>query len=113
MFVRMKGLCIVAGIAMLGGCTSGEGDAARLPDSAALEAPAEPAPAVLPVQAESVSTTRAEPSRSTTTPPARPSTTPRARPATTQPGRNAAPVLRQPPPPRDTRPSIPYPPDTL
>ncbi len=105
MFVRMKALCIVAGISMLGGCTSGEGDAARLPDSAALEAPAEPAPAALPVQAESGSTTRTEPSRSTTTPPTRP--------ATTQPGRNTAPVLRQPPPPRDTRPSIPYPPDTL
>lgn len=105
MFVRMKGLCIVVGIAMLGGCTSGEGDAARLPDSAALEAPAEPAPAAIPVQAESGSMTSTEPSRSTTTPPARP--------ATTQPGSNTAPVLRQPPPPRDTRPSIPYPPDTL
>ncbi len=107
-FVRMQGLRIAAATALLGGCTSGDGDAARLSDSAALGgsgAPAEPAPAALPVQAESGSAIRTETSRSPTTP--------LAPPAATQPRRNTAPVLREPPPPRDTRPSIPYPPDTL
>lgn len=101
----MKRFCIAATVVTLGGCTSSKPESAQLPDSAALGAPAEPAAAAVPVQAESGSTPREEPSRSTTTPPARP--------GTTQPGRNTAPVLRQPPPPRDTRPSIPYPPDTL
>lgn len=101
-FVRMKRLVIAAVAAALGACTGPGSPEAELPDSALTQVPADPVAAPQPVQAESV--TRAPSQAPTASQPARP--TP-AQPSRTEP------PLRQPPPPRDTRPSIPWPPDTL
>ena len=95
--VRMKSLVAVAAAAALGACTDAGTREAALQDSA-IQANEQPAPAAQPVQGESVTT-----APSTGTP--RPATSPRPT-QTEQP-------LRRPPPPRDTRPSIPYPPDTI
>lgn len=96
-FARMKLLSVALAALALGACTDAGRREAELQDSALLQAPGEPAPAAQPAQAESVTSA---PSR---TPPQtiRPAQPPVAEP------------VRQPPPPRDTRPSIPYPPDTL
>lgn len=96
-FVRMNRLLITAAAVALGGCTGSGSQQAELPDSAMTQVQADPVTTPQPAPADTVSPapTRA-PAQGT---PARPS--------------QAEPVLRQPPPPRDTRPSIPWPPDTI
>lgn len=99
---QVKRLFITAvATAALAGCTGSGSPESGVPDSAALTVAEEPAAA--PERAKADSVTHA-PSRA----PAAGSTSP-ARQAPAQ----SEPALKQPPPPRDTRPSIPWPPDTL
>jgi hypothetical protein len=97
---HIKRLLMTAAAAALAGCT-GTGGSESVPDSAALTVAGEPAAAPQPAQAESVTSAPGRTSGASPTPPAR------RTPAQSEP------VLIQPPPPRDTRPSIPWPPDTL
>lgn len=99
-FVRMKRLYVGIAAVSLAACTGGGSPEDELPDSAAFAVPAEPAPTLQPAQADSVTRTPGR-TPAATTPPAR------RTPA------QSAPAPIQPPPPRDTRPSIPWPPDTL
>lgn len=95
---QMKRFFVVAAAAAavaLAGCTGSGSPEGDLPDSAALTVTAEPVEASVPIQADSVA--RA------------PSRTPGGSSTPAQ----SEPVLKQPPPPRDTRPSIPWPPDTI
>ncbi len=95
---QMKRLFVAgAAVALAGcaGCTGSGSPEADLPDSAALTVTAEPVEAPAPIHADSV-----------------------ARAPSRVPGVGSTPVqsepaLKQPPPPRDTRPSIPWPPDTI
>ena len=98
---QMKLLVIAIAAAGLAGCTgsgSPEGDAS---DSAAPIVPGAPGAGYQPAQAESATRT-----------PSGSSAAPATRPAQRTPAQSE-PVLKQPPPPRDTRPSIPWPPDTI
>lgn len=99
--VGMKRLLIAVATLALGACTDAGTREAELQDSA-IQANEEPVPVAQPVQTDSV--TRAPSQAPTARTPAQ--RTP-AQPPRTEP------PLRQPPPPRDTRPSIPYPPDTI
>lgn len=101
-FMRMRRLVIATTAVALGACTGGDSPKADLPDSAALVAPASPSATQQAFQAESLARTPSQ-APTTSTPAQR---TP-ARPSRTEP------PLKEPPPPRDTRPSIPWPPDTL
>lgn len=98
---QMKRLFIVGAVVVLAGCTGSGSPEGDLPDSAALTVPAEPVEAPAPVQGESVAPT----------PVVRPPAT--ASPPVQRTPAQSEPVLKQPPPPRDTRPSIPWPPDTI
>lgn len=98
---QIKQILIVVAAAALTGCSGSGSSETVLPDSAALTVSEAPAPDSQPGQAESVTPA---PGR---TPTASPAPAPRQEPAQSEP------VLKQPPPPRDTRPSIPWPPDTL
>lgn len=100
-FVRMKRLFMGVTAAALAACTGAGSPEADLPDSAALAAPADSVAATGPIQTESVARAPATTPPSTTSPPARRTTD------------QSEPVLKQPAPPRDTRPSIPWPQDTL
>lgn len=100
-FVRMKGLLIGVAAVSLGACVGSGNPEADLPDSAALTVPGEPGAGSLPVQPESVARAPSGSPSATSAPPAQ------RTPSQSQP------VLKQPPPPRDTRPSIPWPPDTI
>lgn len=96
MLGQTKRLFIATAAAALAGCTGPGSSESDVPDSAALTVPGEPAAAPQPTPAESVTPA---PGRTSGASPARPA--------------QSEPVLIQPPPPRDTRPSIPWPPDTL
>lgn len=100
MIGRTKRLLIVTGMA-LGACTGPGTQESDLPDSAALTVPADPAATPGPVQPESVTRAPATTPTGAATPPAQRAPT------------QSEPVLRRPPPPRDTRPSIPLPMETL
>lgn len=100
-FVRMKRLFMGVTAVSLAACTGAGSPEGKLPDSTALTVPGAPAAAPLPAQADSVTLAP------TRTPGASSTTPARQTPA------QSDPVLIQPPPPRDTRPSIPWPPDTL
>lgn len=100
-FVRMKKLFMGVTAISLAACTGAGSPEGDRPDSVALTVPAEPAGALAPVQAESIASAPVAGPRPTASPPVQ------RRPAQSEP------VLKQPPPPRDTRPSIPWPPDTL
>ncbi len=105
-FVRMKRLSMVFTALALGACTGSDTREPELPDSALTQVPADPAAAPQPIQPESL--TRA-PSQAPAT-----SQTPAQRaPATSTKRTGTESGVKQPPPARDTRPSIPYPPDTL
>lgn len=96
-FVRMNRLLITAAALALVGCTGSGSPEAELPDSALTQVPADPVASPQPAPADTLTAAPAQvPAQGT---PARPS--------------QGEPVLRQPPPPRDTRPSIPWPPDTI
>lgn len=96
-FMRMKRLFIAVAAVVLGACTGSGSSEAERPDSAMAQVPADPVAGPQPIQAESVARAPTQaPVQSTPTQPTR-----------------SEPVLKQPPPPRDTRPSIPWPPDTL
>ena len=97
---QRKQLLIAAAAAALAGCTGSGSSETELPDSARLTVPEAPAPGTQPAS-DSVARTPAR------APAASPTTPPRQTPAQPEPG------LIQVPPPRDTRPSIPWPPDTL
>lgn len=99
--VKMGWLVTAAAAAALSGCTGSGSPEAEAPDSAMLQAPADPAAAPQPIQAESISQAPARTPTGSATP---------AQPTPTTPAR---PPLRQPPEARDIRPSIPYPPDTI
>ena len=98
---QMKRVFIAAAAAALAGCAGSGAPEADLPDSAALTVPGEPARATQGVPAESSVTGSPAGSQGSGSAPAR------------QPAGQSEPVLKQPPPPRDTRPSIPWPPDTI
>lgn len=105
----MGSLCYVrigvgAGVAamLLGACSGSGPREADLPDSAQLQAPADPPGAPQPAQTESPGTAGSQSPTGNRTPPAQPATPQRGRP-----------ILTAPPDARDIRPSIPYPPDTL
>ena len=96
-FLRMNRLLITAAAVALGGCTGSGSPQAELPDSALTQVLTDPVAAPQPAPADTVTPAPTQaPAQGT---PARPS--------------QAEPALRQPPPPRDTRPSIPWPPDTI
>ena len=97
---QMKRLFVAAAAAALAGCVGSGVPESDVPDSAALAVPGEPATAPRAVPAESVTPVPGG-SPGSGSAPAR------------QPPAQSEPVLRQPPPPRDTRPSIPWPPDTI
>lgn len=104
-FGRVNAFAVVLAAVALSACAGGRNEKADLPDSAMLEVPADPAGAP-------------QPARTDTLTPAAPSA--RKEPATTPRGIREQPVpertdgdVRQPAPARDTRPSIPWPPDTL
>lgn len=99
------GLTVVLAAVALSACTAREDAAVDLPDSATLQVPPDPAGAPQPVRADSV-TPRAPSSRK------EPPTPPPVAPVQPTRRQDDEPI-RQPPPPRDTRPSIPWPPDTL
>ena len=106
--MRFRGanrLAVVVAAVAVSACTAGGNGEAELPDSALLQVPADPAGAAQPVRADTVTPraplTSKEPSTSTPVAPVQPTRRPDDEP------------IRQPPPPRDTRPSIPWPPDTL
>lgn len=96
-FVGMKRHFIAITAVALGACTGSGSSEAELPDSTVAQVPADTIAAPRPVQVESV--TRAPAQTPTTSP--------------TPPVQRPEPGLKQPPPPRDTRPSIPWPPDTI
>lgn len=93
---QMKRLFVVAAAVALAGCTGSGSREGDLPDSAALTVTAEPVDAPVPIQADSVARAPSRTPGATATPPTQ-----------------SEPALKQPPPPRDTRPSIPWPPDTI
>lgn len=99
-FVRMKRLSMGIAALSLAACTVGNPEADR-PDSAAFTVPAEPVEAPAPARTDSVTPAPVVRAPATATPPVQ------RTPAQSEPARI------QPPPPRDTRPSIPWPPDTL
>lgn len=101
MLGQMKLLLVASAAAALAGCTGSGDQPGELSDSAALTVPAEPAPASQPAQADSTTPAPGRTSGASPAPPVRRSPT------------QSDPPLTQPPPPRDTRPSIPWPPDTL
>ena len=98
---QMKRLFVAAAAVALAGCVGSGGPEGDAPDSAALAVPGVPSATSQAVPAESV--TRA------------PNPSPRGSSATPagQTPAQSEPELKQPPPPRDTRPSIPWPPDTI
>lgn len=98
---QMKLLVIAVGAAWLAGCAGSGSPESDVPDSAALAVPGEPGSGYQPVQAESATPAPSGSSAAPSTPPVQ------RTPAESEP------VLKQPPPPRDTRPSIPWPPDTI
>lgn len=100
MLGRTKRLFIAGAAVVLAGCSGSGSPETDLPDSAALTVPGEPGAGSQPAQAESVERAPSG-SPAASTPPAQ------RTPAQSEP------VLKQPPPPRDTRPSIPWPPDTI
>jgi hypothetical protein len=101
MLGRTKRLFITGAAVVLAGCSGSGSPETDLPDSAALTVPGEPGGGSQPALAESVARAPSGSPAATSTPPAQ------RTPAQSEP------VLKQPPPPRDTRPSIPWPPDTI
>ena len=97
---QRKQLLIAAAAAALAGCTGSGSSETELPDSTRLAVPEAPETGSQPAQPDSATTPARSPAASPTTPA-------RQTPAQADPG------LIQVPPPRDTRPSIPWPPDTL